>query len=42
VKVGFEQFIANSAHNHGWLYGLATALMALMTGWLGSVVFRRD
>lgn len=42
VKVGFEQFVANSAHHHGWLYGLATAIMALMTGWLGSVVFRRD
>jgi uncharacterized protein (TIGR02186 family) len=42
VKVGFEQFIANSAHHHGWLYGIATAMMALMTGWLGSVVFRRD
>lgn len=42
VKVGFEQFVANSARNHGLLYGLATALMALMTGWLASVVFRRD
>ena len=42
VKVGFEQFIANSARQHGLLYGLATALMALMTGWLASVVFRRD
>ncbi|MBI3701731.1 MAG: TIGR02186 family protein [Afipia sp.] len=42
VKVGFEQFVANSARQHGFLYGLATALMALMTGWLGSVVFRRD
>ncbi|MCX7309502.1 MAG: TIGR02186 family protein, partial [Afipia sp.] len=36
------QFIANSARQHGLLYGLATALMALMTGWLASVVFRRD
>ena len=42
VKVGFEQFIANSSKQHGLLYGLATALMALMTGWLASVVFRRD
>ena len=42
VKVGFEQFVANSARQHGLLYGLATALMALMTGWLASVVFRRD
>ena len=42
VKVGFEQFVANSARHHGLLYGLATALMALMTGWLASVIFRRD
>ncbi|WP_460988836.1 TIGR02186 family protein, partial [Staphylococcus aureus] len=42
VKVGFEQFVANSARQHGFLCGLATALTALMTGWLASVVFRRD
>jgi uncharacterized protein (TIGR02186 family) len=42
VKFGFEQFVAGSAVNHGLLYGLATALMALLTGWLASVVFRRD
>jgi len=42
VKFGFEQFVADTAHNRGLLYGLATALMALVTGWLASVVFRRD
>ena len=42
VKVGFEQFVANAARNHGVAYGLVTALMALMTGWMASVVFRRD
>ena len=42
VKVGFERFVANAAQSHGLLYGLATALMALMTGWFASVVFRRD
>lgn len=42
VKVGFEQFIATSAHQHGLAYGLATALMALLTGWMASIVFRRD
>ena len=40
--VGFEQFIASAAVNHGIAYGLATALMAVMTGWLASVVFRRE
>jgi uncharacterized protein (TIGR02186 family) len=42
VKVGFEQVVANAARDYGLLYGLATALMALLTGWLASVVFRRD
>ncbi len=41
-KVGFEQFVASSAREHGLLYGLATAGLALLTGWLASVVFRRD
>jgi uncharacterized protein (TIGR02186 family) len=42
VKVGFERFIANSAADHGLFYGLATACMAIMTGWFASVVFRKD
>ena len=41
-KVGFEQFVASSARDHGLLYGLATAGLALLTGWIASVVFRRD
>jgi uncharacterized protein (TIGR02186 family) len=42
VKVGFEQFVAQAAREHGLFYGLATALMALLTGWFASVVFRKD
>jgi uncharacterized protein (TIGR02186 family) len=42
VKVGFEQIVANAARDHGLLYGLATALMAVLTGWFASVVFRKD
>ena len=42
VKVGFEQFVATTAHQDGFVYGLVTAIMALMTGWMASVVFRRD
>jgi uncharacterized protein (TIGR02186 family) len=42
VKVGFEQFVANAAREHGVLYGMVTAMMALFTGWFASVVFRRD
>jgi uncharacterized protein (TIGR02186 family) len=42
VKVGFEQFVVTAARDYGLLYGLATAMMALMTGWLASIAFRRD
>jgi uncharacterized protein (TIGR02186 family) len=41
-KAGFEQVISSAAREHGFLYGLATAMMALLTGWFASVVFRRD
>ena len=42
VKVGFEQFVANTARQNGFVYGLATVVMALMTGWMASIVFRKD
>jgi len=42
VKVGFEQFVANTARQNGLLYGLLTAAMALMTGWIASLVFAKD
>jgi uncharacterized protein (TIGR02186 family) len=42
VKVGFEQFVVTAARDYGLFYGLATAAMALMTGFLASVAFRRD
>lgn len=42
VKEGFEQFVAESAVNHGLLYGLTAAAMAMLTGWLAAVMFRRD
>jgi len=41
-KFGFEQVVSAAARDHGLLYGLATALMAIMTGWFASVIFRRD
>jgi len=41
-KAGFEQVVVSFANNHGILYGLATVMMALATGWFASVVFRRD
>jgi uncharacterized protein (TIGR02186 family) len=42
VKVGFEQFVATTARQDGLVYGLFTAFMALMTGWMASIVFRKD
>ena len=41
-KSGLEQLVTAAARDHGLLYGLTTAMMALVTGWLASVVFRRD
>ena len=42
VKVGFEQFVATTARQDGLIYGMFTAFMALMTGWMASIVFRKD
>jgi uncharacterized protein (TIGR02186 family) len=42
VKVGFEQFVATTARQNGFGYGLVTVMMALMTGWIASIVFRKD
>ena len=42
IKAGFEDYVADAARNHGFLYGLATVALALLTGWFASVVLRRD
>lgn len=42
IKAGFEQYVADATRDYGLLYGLLTALMALLTGWFASVVFRKD
>jgi len=42
TKAGFEQYVADAARDHGLLYGFVTMLMALLTGWIASVVLRRD
>jgi uncharacterized protein (TIGR02186 family) len=41
-KTGIEQLITSAARDHSFVYGLTTAMMALVTGWLASIVFRRD
>ena len=40
-KIGFERFLAQSATQSPLLYGIACVILALFTGWLGGVVFRR-
>jgi uncharacterized protein (TIGR02186 family) len=42
AKIGFEQQVFDLAHERSALYGVATAGIALLFGWLASVVFRRD
>jgi uncharacterized protein (TIGR02186 family) len=40
-KMGFERFLAQSAAQYPLLYGIACVILALFTGWLGGVLFRR-
>ena len=42
VKTGMEQSLASAAHERPLLYGLATAALALLFGWLATTIFRRD
>jgi uncharacterized protein (TIGR02186 family) len=42
VKTGVEQFVFDYAHKHAFLYGLFAVVLAMVTGWLGSVMFRKD
>lgn len=41
-KSGAEQFVSEIAHSQPFLYGLATVLIACLTGWIAGLVFRKD
>lgn len=41
-KVGFERAMYDFSKNQSLLYGLATIVIAIFTGWLAGVIFRRD
>ena len=41
-KVGIERNIFEVAHNRPWSYGLLCVLLAALTGWGASRIFRRD
>jgi len=40
-KTGFERFLGLAAQQQPLLYGLVAVILALFTGWLGGVVFKR-
>lgn len=42
TKSGVEQRITSAARRRSILYGVITCALALLVGWLASVVFRRD
>jgi uncharacterized protein (TIGR02186 family) len=42
VKIGFEQQVGEVARDWSALYGLGTAAVAMLFGWIASVIFRRD
>ncbi|MEO8667927.1 MAG: TIGR02186 family protein [Bauldia sp.] len=41
-KTGFERFMFAASRQSALVYGLATVILALFTGWLAGVIFRRD
>lgn len=41
-KSGFEQWIFRASRVHGFFYGVGAVLLAMLTGWLGRLLFRRD
>ncbi|KGF68664.1 membrane protein [Hoeflea sp. BAL378] len=42
VKTGLEQLIFNYAHSYGLAYGVFAVFLAAVTGWLSSLIFRKD
>ena len=41
-KAGLEYQLYSFAQNQAFLYGLASVALALIVGWLGRVMFRKD
>lgn len=42
VKSGFEQMLYRLSANHGFFFGVCAVLLAIVTGWLGRIIFKRD
>ncbi|MCW2307086.1 TIGR02186 family protein [Rhodobium gokarnense] len=41
-KTGFEQVTYTLAHDYSLAYGIGAVVLALVTGWLAGVIFRKD
>lgn len=41
-KSGFEQTVFRLARDHGPFYGFLSIMLAMVTGWMGRIVFRKD
>jgi uncharacterized protein (TIGR02186 family) len=42
AKTGFEQFMFTFSREDSFIYGVVCVALALFTGWLAGVIFRRD
>lgn len=42
VKSGFEAFVAREAQDHSFYYGMVTAFLAIVAGFIATLLFRRD
>jgi uncharacterized protein (TIGR02186 family) len=42
AKSGFEQMLFRLSRNHSLFYGVCAVALAIITGWLGRLIFRRD
>jgi uncharacterized protein (TIGR02186 family) len=42
LKAGFEQSIFQVSRDHSFFYGVFAVILAMLTGWLGRLAFRRD
>ncbi len=42
MKTGLEQMISNAAYDDSMAYGFFSVFLAVLTGWIASVVFRKE
>ena len=41
-RITSEQEAVISVFDHGFLYGVLSVMLAMVTGWMGRVLFRKD